>query len=59
MSWLPDDWEAEKGSGWWNRHHLVHTPCGYRSAVAYDLIIDGPFGRAQAREVVFSHTCDT
>lgn len=54
---LPEDWEAHKASGWWSLHHLEHKPCGWRTHNAYDLIIDGPFGPAAVRQVVYGHTC--
>lgn len=56
---LPSDWEAERASGWWEVHHLIHTPCGWRSHNAYDLIINSElFGAQQAREVVYNHECN-
>jgi hypothetical protein len=56
---LPADWDTEAGSGWWVLHHLVHPACGFRTAFAYDLhSSSGPFGEADARRVVYGHTCD-
>ncbi|WP_158708365.1 hypothetical protein [Streptomyces sp. NRRL S-455] len=51
---LPADWEADKASGWWSLHHLTHTPCGWRSGMAYDLITN----ESDVRRVVYGHTCD-
>ena len=60
MRWLPDDWETVRASGWWEIHHLIHTPCGYRTTNAFDLVLDLEYGgRRDAREVVFSPECDT
>lgn len=59
MSWVPSDWETERASGWWNIYNLIHKPCGFRTPFAYDLVLDVHFGRMQAKEVVFSHTCDS
>ena len=57
---LPADWDAEAASGWCSLHHLVHPACGFRTAFAYDLHrSSGPFGEADARQVVYGHTCDT
>lgn len=59
MSWMPKDWEAERASGYGEFHYLTHTPCGWRSGNYYDLVLDLPsLGRAQARRVVYTHTCD-
>jgi hypothetical protein len=55
---LPPDWTAERASGWWELHHLTHTPCGFRTHNAYDLIIEGPFGPSAVREVVYGHRCE-
>lgn len=54
---LPSDWEAERASGWWELHHLTHTPCGWTSFLAYDLVVDGPFGPSAVRQVVYGHDC--
>ncbi len=51
---LPSDWTAERASGWWELHHLIHKPCGWRSGLAYDLVCND----AQARSVVYGHECD-
>lgn len=57
--WLPKDWSAERASGWWELHHLIHESCGFRSTNAYDLVLDvDPFGRRMARELVFTHECE-
>ena len=59
MSWLPNDWEAYRASGWWGLHHLRHKPCGWQSRMPYDLVIDTPgYGRPAARQVVFGHRCE-
>ncbi|BAD58832.1 hypothetical protein [Nocardia farcinica] len=55
---LPADWTAARASGWSALHHLIHTPCGFRTSMAYDLILDGPFGANDARQVVYGHTCE-
>jgi hypothetical protein len=56
---LPADWSAEKASGWWALHHLVHDDCGFRTSQAYDLWGEGPFGEAAVRQLVYGHRCDT
>lgn len=58
MNWIPQGWTTQKASGWWEFHHLIHEPCGYRSHNAYDLVLDLNFGgRREAREVISSHEC--
>lgn len=58
MSWLPDDWQAHRASGWWELCHLEHTPCGYTTTNAYDLVLDtGIFDRNAAKTVVWTHEC--
>lgn len=56
---LPPDWEAE--SGGYSRHliHLIHTPCGFRTGMVYDLNGLGSFGESDARMVVYNHQCAT
>lgn len=57
MSWpvrLPDDWATERGSGWWELHHLVHTRCSWRSGHAYDFASDGQI----IRSIVYGHECE-
>lgn len=51
---LPSDWDAEKASGWWELHHLIHKPCGFRTVMAYDLIVN----EQQVRPIVYGHTCE-
>lgn len=51
---LPHDWDAEKASGWWELHHLIHTNCGWRSSMAYDVICD----EATVRQIVYRHECN-
>lgn len=50
---LPPSWDAERASGWWEIHHLVHTPCGWRTAMPYDLITQ----EKEVRSIVYSHEC--
>jgi hypothetical protein len=50
---LPSDWKAERASGWWQIHHLIHIPCGLRTGLAYDLVCND----ADARQVVYGHRC--
>lgn len=54
---LPSDWSAERASGWFEVHHLIHEPCGMRTGLAYDLWGSGPFGENAARQVVYGHIC--
>lgn len=55
---LPSDWTTERASGWWELHHLIHEPCGFRTDVACDLwSTAGPFGEQYARQVVYNHDC--
>lgn len=51
---LPSDWDAEKASGWWQLHHLIHKPCGLRTGMAYDLICS----EADVRRVIRDHQCE-
>lgn len=51
---LPADWDAEPASGWWSLHHLIHKPCGARTGLAYDLIVN----EAEVRSIVRDHSCD-
>ena len=55
---LPDDWDAERASGWSELHHLLHKPCGFITLMAYNLWGSEPFGESAARQVVYGHTCD-
>ncbi|WP_263170651.1 hypothetical protein [Streptomyces sp. SCSIO ZS0520] len=56
---LPADWSASRASGWFSLHHLTHDPCGWTSRMAYDLWAErGPFGEADARQVVYGHSCE-
>jgi len=56
---LPPDWEAEKASGWWSLHHLIHKPCGMRTRMAYDpLSYDLNHGEPAVRQLVYGHTCE-
>jgi hypothetical protein len=59
VSWLPDDWEAHRASGWWELCHLEHTKCGFVTTNTYDLVLDqAMFGRREAQTVVWSHKCE-
>lgn len=59
MSWIPEGWEADRRSGYGEVHHLTHTPCGWTTSNAYDLVLDGSaFGRRQAQQVVWNHICN-
>lgn len=50
---LPSDWTAERASGWWVLHHLVHKPCGWRNPLAVDVVLDD----RQTRQIVYGHEC--
>lgn len=50
---LPYGWSAERTPGYGEVHYLIHE-CGWRSAMAYDLICN----EAQVRPVVYNHVCD-
>lgn len=50
------DWTAERASGWWEIHHLVHESCGWRSWRAFDFIHDGDL--QQVRIIITNHTCE-
>lgn len=55
---LPSDWEAEPGGGYFpHLRHLIHTPCGFRSGMPYDLWGSDPFGEGDARRLVYGHSC--
>lgn len=56
---LPADWEAESSGGYFpHLAYLVHTPCGFRTGMPYDLWGHSPFGEADARQLVHGHRCD-
>lgn len=56
---LPDDWEGEGGGYFPHLVHLVHTPCGFRTAMVYDLHGSPPLGRQAAHALVYGgHECD-
>lgn len=55
---LPSDWEAERASGWWELHHLIHKPCGYRTHNAYDLVVDSNNVFGSPRQIVYGHECE-
>jgi len=58
VSWLPDDWEADS-RGYGACAYLTHKPCGFRTSMPYDLVLDtAPFGRQQARNLVWHHKCE-
>lgn len=50
---LPNDWTTQRASGWWELHHLIHEPCGWRSGLPYDLICN----ESDVRRVVYGHRC--
>ena len=50
---IPNDWSAERTPGYGEVHYLTHGPCGWRSSLPYDLILN----EAAARRVVYAHIC--
>lgn len=50
---IPPDWTSERASGWANLAHLIHDRCGWRSPLAYDIVID----ERGVRAVVDGHEC--
>lgn len=56
---LPPDWTGEATNGYFpHLVNLVHTPCGFRSGMAYDLWGSEPFGEAAAVALVYGHECE-
>lgn len=52
---LPADWKTESTSGPVpGLGRLVHIPCGFRSFLPYDVVIDTDGVRA----VVYGHQCE-
>lgn len=52
---LPDDWKTESASGVVSGlGHLVHIPCGFRTHLPYDVVIN----ERGVRAVVYGHQCD-
>ncbi|MGI5286667.1 hypothetical protein ACQEVF_25465 [Nonomuraea polychroma] len=55
---LPADWTAEPGTGYWSHlAHLTHTPCGWRTGMAYDLVCESN-NPVSPRAVVYGHRCE-
>ena len=51
---LPSDWTTEQALGRLDIHHLIHTPCHFRSFVPFSLTED----EGNARRLIKSHTCE-
>jgi hypothetical protein len=51
---LPENWATERALGRLDVHHLIHTPCGFRSFVPFDLAED----ERNARRLIGIHECD-
>lgn len=51
---LPNGWTSERASGYFDVAHLIHERCGWRSAIAYDLVLDRP----GVTSTIGSHECE-
>lgn len=56
MATLPKGWVYERGSGWWEIHHVVHEACGFRSWSCYDLCRDED--RRNMWQLIDAHECE-
>lgn len=53
---LPSGWLAEPGRGWPEIYCIVHEPCGWRSALAYDF--ERPEDQARIEDIISDHVCE-
>lgn len=51
---LPNDWTTERALGRLDIHHLIHTPCNFRSFVPFSLTEDA----GNVRRLIESHGCE-